>query len=321
MKNTISFATAALLAVSGFASAQEEPAYSKPSGYVTQTLSEGFNLIGITLGPAAQISGSLTSVGSTSVADTQQNFTTALAAGALHFLEITSGSKKGLVVEIASWSGSVLNTMDDLASAGVVVGNTYRLTKAPTLEEIFGTTQSVLKKSNNSSLADVVWVPDGTGGYIRYFQNNSSAWRNAAGGAAPNTPIVFLDGLFVQRKDPGSVALVMTGQVRVDATILNISEGFNLVGTVFATGSTLQSSGLDATLKRSNNSSLADIVWVPTAPGVYSRFFVNNSGAWRDAAGGAAPADLPITSAVFIQRKDAGTIQVLLTPPSFYANL
>ena len=322
MKNLIPLTAIAALVASGISSAQDStPAYSKPSGYVTQNLEQGFNLIGLTLGPAAETSGTLTAVGATSVTDNGSDFSTNLTAGALYTIEITSGTVSGLVVEVGSWSGDILNTMDDLAASGVIVGDTYRLTKSPTLEEIFGTAASVLKKSNNSSLADILWVPNGSGSYIRYYQNNSGAWRNAAGGAAPNTPLVFLDGIFLEKKDSGTVLLVMTGQVRVDSTIVTLGEGFNLVGTIFATGSTIQSSGLDATLKRSNNSSLADIVWIPTAPGVYTRYYVNNGGTWRNAAGGAAPADLPITSAVFIERKDAGIIQVLLTPPAFYSSL
>jgi hypothetical protein len=320
MKTFIPLSALVALAASSSLFAQT-PAFSKPSGYVTQTISQGFNLIGLTLGPSSQLSGKFTAVGTTSVTDSQTNFTTGLTAGGLYILEITSGTKDGLVVEIGSWTGNVLNTVDNLSSQGVAIGDGYKLTKAPTLEEIFGTTTSVLTKSSNSSLADNVWVPNGLGGYDRYFLNNSSAWRNAAGGAALNTPIVFLDGLFVQKRNAGSVSIVITGQVKSDATIINVTQGFNLVGTVFPAGSTLQSSGLDVTLKKNNNSSLADLVWVPTGPGTYARYFVNAGGAWRDAAGGAAPAALALTSAVFIQRRDAGSTQVLLTPPASYSNL
>jgi hypothetical protein len=323
MKYFIPISAAAAIAVGGFV--QAEPVFSTPSGYTTQQISQGFNLIGITLLPSATASGAFTTISSNSVQDSSKNFTTLLSTtpGSLYILEITSGTNDGLIVEVGTWSGNQLNTMDNLSTAGVIVGDTYTLTKAPTLEELFGTTNSVLTKNNNSSLADIVWIPNGTGGYVRYFQNNSGAWRNAAGGSAANTPFVFLDGIFIEKELAGTVDLVFTGQVQIDSTRVSFIQGFNPIGTIFAAGSTLQNCGLGAVgaLKRDNNSSLADLVYIPTTPGNYNRYFVNNSGAWRNAAGGAAPADLALTSGIFILRRDAGTVQVLLTRPPSYINL
>ena len=74
-------------------------------------------------------SGTLTAVGATSVTDDGADFSTNLTAGSLYTLEITSGTVSGLVVEVGSWTGDTLNTMDDLAASGVIVGDTYRLTR------------------------------------------------------------------------------------------------------------------------------------------------------------------------------------------------
>ncbi len=74
-------------------------------------------------------SGTLTAVGATSVTDDGADFFTNLTAGSLYTLEITSGTVSGLVVEVGSWTGDILNTTGDLAASGVIVGDTYRLTR------------------------------------------------------------------------------------------------------------------------------------------------------------------------------------------------
>ena len=83
-------------------------------------------------------SGTLTAVGATSVTDDGADFSTNLTAGSLYTLEITSGTVSGLVVEVGSWIGDTLNTMDDLAASGVIVGDTYRLTRNDTIWPLTG---------------------------------------------------------------------------------------------------------------------------------------------------------------------------------------
>lgn len=323
MKTFIPFSIAAALAASGISQAQitPTPAFSKPSGYVTQTIAQGFNLIGVSLHGATASGGQATALTPTNFTDSSANFTNSLTAGVTYLLEVTSGAKSGLTVEITSWNQSTLTTIDNLVAAGVVVTDKYVLRKAPTLEEVFGTTGSVLQRSNNSLLADIVWVPKSNGQYDRYFLNNSSLWRNAAGGAAPNVPFVYLDGIFLQKRNAGNIDLVVTGQVKTSATRVSLISGFNLVGNPYPAGTTLQNSGLDANLARSNNSLLADIVWLPSGVGTYNRYFVNTSGVWRNAAGGAAPADVALTSAMFIQRRSVSPLEITQTPPSTYSNL
>jgi len=318
MKTLIPLTALAALVATGSLSAQT-PAFSKPSGYATQTLQPGFNLVGINLVKSAAVAGSFSAVGTSSVQVGTADLSV-LTAG-LHVLEITSGPAVGRLVEFIAWSGNTITTVDNLQAANVAVGNGFVIRKAPTLEEVFGTTASVLNRNNNSDNADIVWVPNGLGGYSRYFLNNAGAWRNALGGAALNVPLVYIDGLFVERKGVNSASLVITGQVKTTLTSIALGTGFNLVGTIFPAGATLQNSGLDATLVRNNNSDNADIVWIPTGPGTYARYFVNNAGAWRNALGGAAAANLPLTSAIFVQRKGSGSVTANITPPASYSNL
>ena len=312
----------ALVALVASNSLYAQLAYSKPSGYVTQTLVQGFNPIGITLQLPPTTSGTFTAVGTTTVSDSTKNFSTILTAGALYTLEIGSGTAANQIVEVGSGSGVNLNTTGNLQTAGVVIGDSYVLRKAATLEEIFGTTTSVLAKNNSVNSADVVWVPDGLGGYTRYFQNSAGAWRNATSpGLAPNTPIVYVDAVFVQRKSSQSVDLSLTGQVKTTPSKSAIVQGFNFVSTIYPAGATLQNSGLSATLARNNSVNSADVVWVPNGAGGYTRYFLNGSGVWRNASTpGLASDPTPITTAIFVQRK-VGSASINLTPPSTYSNL
>lgn len=318
MKTLIPLTALAALFASSSLFAQT-PAFSKPSGYTTQTLQPGFNLVGINLVKSAAVTGAFSAVNTNSVQVGTADL--AVLTPGLHVLEITSGPAVGRLVEFSSWTGNTITTVDNLQAANVAVGNNFLIRKAPTLEETFGTTTTVLNRSNNSDNADIVWVPTGLGTYTRYFLNGSGVWRNAQGGAAPNIPLVYIDGLFVQRKGSTSASLVISGQVKTTFTSIALGTGFNLIGTIFPAGATLQNSGLDVTLVRNNNSDNADIVWIPTGPGTYARYFVNGSGAWRNAQGGAAPLNLPLTSSIFVQRKGTGTVTTNLTPPASYTNL
>lgn len=325
MKNIIPFTIAAALAASGISQAQgtPDPAFSKPSGYVTQDLIQGFNMLGINLQSSPVASGSFSTVGSGTASDSTKDFTALLAAGSIYILEVTGGSQAGAISEVVSWSGAELTTSDNMALSGIVATDSYVLRKAPTLEEVFGTSNSVLAKSNSVVNADVVWVANGPSQYIRYFQNNAGAWRNASNpGFAPNTPLIYLDGIFIQKKSAGTVSLTVTGEVKTQSVKAQIAQGFNLLGTVYPAGSTLQNIGLESVLVKSNSVVNADVVWLSDGAGGYTRYFLNNAGLWRNATTpGFAPDNVPITSGILIQKKSSGSEALVLVPPTFYSNL
>lgn len=317
MKTLIPLTALAALVASSSLPAQT-PAFSKPSGYVTETLQPGFNLIGLTLHSSPLASGTLTEITPTAITVSSAISPT---PGDFYILEINDGATAGGLQEVpaSAITGNVINLTQDLGAMGVNIGDAFSLRKAPTLEEIFGTTNSVLKKAATPGVADLVWLPNGNGGYNRYFLNTLNAWRNAAGGAAPNVPVVYADGFFVQRKD-STVDLIITGQVKTTPTKISITPGFNLVGTSYPVGATLQNSGLDGVVKKAATPGVADLIWVPNGNGGYDRYFLNTLNAWRNAAGGAAPDNVPLKSAIFLQRKDAAA-NINLTPPSSYSSL
>ncbi|MCP5538108.1 MAG: hypothetical protein H7A51_17990 [Akkermansiaceae bacterium] len=333
MKYTTITTLAALLLGSAGAIAQTT-AYTKPSGFVTHTLKAGkFNLIGLTLHSPIAISGAFETVSGTTLTDTNVDFTSVLTTGNTYILEITENtadpSLVGTIQEITSWTATTLTTPDDLGSDGLAGETTsganngakYQLRKAPTLEEVFGTTNSVLQKGVISTLADILWIPNLSGGYDRYFLSNTNQWKNAATNAvAPNVPLVYTDALFIQRKG-AEVNLVLTGSVKANNTVVALSTGFNPVSIVAPVGATLQNSGLNASLQAGVISTLADIVWVPNGSGEYDRYFYHTSNVWRNATTNAdVVGDVVLPHGIFIQRKGASK-NATLTTPSGYSNL
>lgn len=334
MKTLIPLTALAALTASGTLSAQT-PAFSKPSGYVTQKLEANtFNLVGITLQPSAIATGSFETVAGNVLTDEQANFVA--EAGTSYILEIVTDANADAniegtvqVIPAANITSTTITTPDDLGSFGLKSGATYTLSPAPTIEDIFGTETSVLSKGPNaaSPLSDIVWVPDGSGGYTRYFiRSSDSTVRNAqTAAAAPNTPIVFTDGLLVQKKNTGESSLVITGQVKTTVASLVVIPGFNVVGTTFPAGATLQNIGLETSISAGPNaaSTLSDVVWIPSAGGVYTRYYFRSSdSSWRNAqTNAAATPNLPLTSAILVQRKGVTSINATLTPPSSYDKL
>jgi len=322
MKQSIPFSIAALFCASGLATA--EPVYTNPVGYTTTTLQAGFNNVGITLHSPSLAAGSLDVISSSSVQDTSDgvDFTAALGAtGRIHILEITSGSATGTVSEFSTWTNDTITTLDNLSAAGVVSGDSYRIRKAPTLEELFGTaTSGGPLTAGTAANADIVYVPTGVPGeYTQYFLSGAGAFRSVFPAAlAPNVPIVYLDGLFINRRATGTVDWIVSGEVKTDFTKGGLVTGFNYLGTIFPAGSTIQNSGLENFLT-SGTAAVADIIYVPTGtPGDYLQVFRSGAGTWRTVFPAAlAPDPVNLNGAIFINRKGSPTSYGLEAPATW----
>ena len=224
------YAILAAAASCGLASAAAT-AYTTPVGYETLSLPAGteYNLIGLRLHSPTIASGASTSVSGTVFSDSSVDFDALLAAGRTYVLEITSGAFSGLVQEVFSWgtgSGNTANdlvTPVDLTALGVVAGDTYSLRVAPTLEEIFDT--SNLTPGFVVSQADLVWVPDGLGGFDQYFISalSGNPWKSATTLAnTPNVPIVYQDGLLVQKRATSpTTSVVVTARLKPNRQLLH----------------------------------------------------------------------------------------------------
>jgi hypothetical protein len=335
MKNLIHLTAIAALAASGLSNAQTA-AYSKPSGYVTQDLSQGFNLLGLTLLNSPAASGLFETINASSLVDDQLSFTP--ISGRKYVLEITSGAITGAIfeVEASGISGTTITPVTtspttDLTTLGITTSDTYAVRIAPTLEEIFTTTPlasgGVLVPGLSSLNADVIWVPISPGVYNRYFLHSSGQFRiDGTTTAAPNVPIIYGDAFFVQKKNSSAASITLTGEVKTNSSITVLAQGFNLVNTVVPAGATLANVGLEDDLTPGLSPLNADILWVQTSSLNYDQYFLR-SGNWRSVA--APTVDLTsqqteaisLSGAVLIQRKSATPVTVDITVPSSYNDL
>ena len=335
MKSTI--ATTMLAAALVCASqAQTGSYFTAPLGCTTHNLSKGVNVLGITLHNPTLASGTFSAVAGTSL--TASNLSLSPTTGRTYILEITSGTLVGVIQEIpaASISGTTITTSQNLATLGLAVGNSYNLRLAPTLEEIFTTTPlangGVLHAGLNPSTADVVSIPNGAGGYDRYYLRSGTtpAFRRVATNlAAPNVPVIYVDGILIDKKNTTAASVVTTGEVKTTGSNTVIVKGINPVGVVAPAGLNLFNAGLEDDLTPGLNATQADIVWVQQ-PNLTFRKFYRRSGAgggWRDLANPSANLTqaqaeaVSLSSAVIIERRGNNAANLDLNVPSFYSNL
>ena len=344
MKYLIPLTTIAAIAASGAVSAQT-PAYSKPSGYVTETLKGdgAFNLIGLTLHQPPIASGTLTGVTSTKVTDSNLNFTTLLTAGASYILQFKSGAQDGGIQVITNWGTASGNATGDLVvpdnvlSMGVAQGNSYELRPAATISSLFGSANEAGFLAGSILTADVIWLPNSTGGFSKFYYSPASSfpvtiaagWKDSSGAAAPNQPIVYTDAILIQRRGTGDLKLVLTGQVKTNKTqVFAAGSQFSYVSSIFPVGTTLATSGLEASLN-SGSILTADVIWMQnTARTGYDKFYYSPASSfpvviaagWKNSSGGDAGSQ-PLTSGLIIQRRGTTNTTAPITPPTSYSGL
>ena len=317
----------------------QTPAFSKPSGYVTETFKTGqFSLFGLTLNNPSVASGAVTSITSSSVTDTAINFTNLLTVGQTYVFEITKpgSTAVGAFAEVTAWSGSTLTTSPtNLTLLGATVGDTYTLRKASTIADIFGATNQAGLLQGNANTADIIWISDGAGVLTRYYYASAqppvitAGWRRIGGANAnsANVPILSADGVILQRRGATDLQIVHTGEVKTTQTSYPITtNAFNYIGASFPVGSTLASSGLQGQVT-AGNTNTADIIWVPNGLGSYTRYYFATAqppvitAGWRSVGGANTNrANDTLSSGIIIQRRGPSN-NLKISPPASYSNL
>jgi hypothetical protein len=330
-----------LLAAAACGMALGQTAYTSPVGYTTTALAQGYNAIGLTLQRATLAAGNFETITATTLTDNGVVF--APVAGKTYVLEIaTSPATPALVGSIfeipaANISGSTITVTTlpatDLVALGLTSTATYKLRVAPTLEEIFTTTSlaagGVLQPGLNSGTADVIWIPTGASSYDQYYLKSTGAFFKAGSTtiATPNIPVVYSDGLFVQKKGVTAASLTVSGEVKTVGTNSLAVQGYNLIGIVAPVGMNLFNSGLAATIGVGLNPTAADLVWVQQANLSYKKYFRHSSGNWRDVSASTVNMTqlqaeaVILSSGVLVQHKANSTIQLKLSVPSSYSSL
>lgn len=298
-----------------------ETGVTLPSGFVTHELKSGqFNMVGLTLHKMIVDAGTLTSVSGKTLTDSEVNFSEKLTSGTTYILEIfdaADSSLNGTIQEITTWDDHTFTTPQDLAGEGLKVGDKYQLRAAATLQQIFGD-PAILRGTAAAGSSDTVWIPNGAGGYTRYFYKRSlgggASWYNATANTPVTEPlpIIYTDGIMVQLTSSSpDVVLTVVGTVKTSKVSVAVAEGFNLLGTVFPAGTTLQNSGIAAQLKSTASAASSDVIWLTDHYGGFTQYYVKTplgggEKVWHNATTNqVVTADVVLPSAVFIQRKNA----------------
>jgi hypothetical protein len=331
MKNKITYSLLLAAASCGVALGQTT-AYTTPVGYTTQTLAANtFNNVGLNLNNPTLAAGKLSAVSGALLSDSAVNFTTALPAGKTCILEITSGAAAGTVQEFVTWASNDITL--PAAVTGTAAGDTYNVRVAPTLQEIFPV--GLLGGGLGAGNADKVWVPNGVGGYTRYWYKTNApiGWHttttglNDTGLVTVDIPLIYVDGVLVEKK---AVAkdLVISGEVKTTGSNALIIPGFNSIGISPPVGLTLFTSGLQGDIAGGLGASNSDIVWVPVGGGSYVKYWYKTNApiGWHTTTTGLndtglVAVDPVLPPAIKIQRKGAVSKVITLNVPASYSSL
>jgi hypothetical protein len=299
--------------------------YTVPVGYSTSTLAPNqFTLVSPTVHSSSIASGVLDAVSAApnTVTDNEVNFTTTLTAGATYILELPNG----IIQEVASWSGSVLTTPENITTHVTPATTTYKLRKAATISDVFGATNSAgltASPDGNTAIADNILVYNGSTFDTVYYYNDGSfaGWFDAVGNAAQNKVLNYADGFYVKRVTGSNINLVFSGEIKSKPTSGVLTNGYNYLGAVAPAGLDLDSSGLKNFISQSStgNPSTVDNVLIPDGA-VYRTCYYFNDGAgfegWYDAQGSAV-GNLSLSSGFLILNRGVTKLYTLSVPAGY----
>lgn len=336
MKSLFSYSLLAAVLSSGLVSAQATTASTTPVGYESLTLHSGFNYLGLRLHSSVIASGTLKVITATSVTDTGADLSAISAnPNTLYVLEVENGG--GIITEFlgSAVSGSTITTVDNLSPTGanVAVGAAYKIRPASTLSSVFGAANSAGLASGffGSGGADVIYSPNGTGGFRRfYYDTGYASWANADTAAAVNgaaVALVYADSLLISSTGTGAASITVAGELKKAPTkVVALANAFTYISTVAPAGLTLAGAfgatnpaGFD---KGFFGSGGADVVYVPQGSTFKRYYFDSGYNSWADAdtatAVTATSIDLP--SGVVISNVGAA-VEIKLNVPTTYGSL
>jgi hypothetical protein len=269
--------------------------------------------------------GTIDTIATTTLTDNEANYTAAFTAGEPITLKITGGSTAGITADVTSFTATTLTTAQDISTA-LTAGVTYEVRKTPTISSIFGATNTAGLLAGSAASADIVWVPNGAGGYDQIYYANAlpiigTGWRKVAGGAASqaNLGVSITDAIFIQRRGLTDLPIVFTGHVQTTATKAAVITGFNPVSRVIPVGLTLTDSQLNTELA-AGSATTGDVLWNPDGNGGYAQYYYAQSlpiigTGWRQVAGGATDrGSVQLASGFLVERRGAATNVTLRIP-------
>lgn len=327
-------ATAALVCATATATGQV-PANttSKLAGFHTVTARAwATSLVGVHVVRPTLASGKIDAEAAKSMTDNNVDFLVALAGQNNLWVEITSGTNKGVASPVSAVAQRILTTEDDLSTLSAV-GDTYVVRASHTPATLFGATnQAGLKPSPTTSWtgsADLVYIPDGAGGYrYVFYATSANGWREVGNETADAStiPVYHVDGIWIQRNHFTDLNIKFAGVLRATPTFFYAANGINTdVNTNYSVGSTLSNSGLHNYVLRGSETT-GDILWLPNSTGGWDQYYYTNAAApltagWKQVGqGNTDKGATPLPSAFSLERRGtSGTLKMV--PSSIYNGL
>jgi len=218
-----------------------------------------------------------------------------------HLVEITSGHAEGRLLLISTTTPNTVDTVtidqNELIrsgdinamniTAGIELGDTFRIRPADTLRSFFGTPEETLIIGGNSpTTADTVTLVN-NGSSSSYFFNTSSSppqWTRVSLGSAPSNevPLPPYAGIQYSRLGNTPIELLVTGTVPTGTRKVALKDsGTSLISAYWLQPQSLQSLALQdtSTWLAGPNARVADTVVGTTDGSVQSYFFDGTN--WR----------------------------------------
>jgi hypothetical protein len=300
-----------------------------PVGYETVTLSTGFNYIGLRLHQPTLAAGALDAVSSGSITDNDVNIGALVSPTNTYIVEVKTATDSGAVAEVlgSAISGGVITTPNNLVAVGAAIADKYVVRQSATIASAFGAANSagLTPGYGSSAGADVLYVPNGVGGFASYYYDgDESTWKTTAGAVvtAVNIPLVYLDAIVVFANNP--LSLVVSGEVLRQSVIQTVSTGFNYIGGVHPAGATLDSSfstNIPTMSKGYGSSAGADVVYIPNGLGGFGSYYYDgDESVWKTTAGASVdPTTVNITPGLVYFSNAA--YDLVNKMPTYYSSL
>lgn len=330
---------AVALAISPLVASAQTSVTTDPVGFFTLTIHghggvapSALSFIGVSMTQPVAYQGSVDSFSGSTITQNSATWADDAFDGANgpYFLEITSGSHAGLMLDIVSTTASTKTLgLSQPVTSYLTGGETFKIRKHWTLASLFGTAGSggstVLGGGASSADADEILVYDHvSGSYDGYYNKVSGfgtkGWRseNATTTGDMSGVVLYIDeGIIIRRKQPADVSVQLVGSVKTGPTMVAINPGLNFVSNVYPAGAlslgTAQLYTANASTGLAGGTiSSADLVQVYNGSS-YDSFFYKNAGfggtGWRlntssvDMSG----STLASGGCVIVNRKTAGS--------------
>lgn len=291
--------------------AAEVSATTTPVGYTSTPLAKGSTTgVPVNVHQPVLVFGESTSTTGSSLTDTTANFSTLLQAGYAYILEIESGAQKGLTLLInadawknasstTAWNATTLQLPALPSGTTLEQKVTYKLRKAPTLEDIFGTNngKGFIVGDAVKLKADTVIIPEyGNASAPLSFVYSGSPlqWTCTTTGtqSAGRFPVFFTNLVSItKRASSTDASLVHVGEVFTSDKKILLQGTHSTVNTGFATSLPLSSISPSTGLKGASLASSADEVTVPTTGNKYFYSTVSGQTGWKPTASPSTAAD------------------------------